>query len=190
VLGHGGPPAPLPLTLLWYVPIRAILRRWEVTDIDLADFTATLAVLFSNANLSARIADGEHGLLVWANSIEAMPRKTVGRAERAAECGALALWWAGCFPNAVAQRGGRGAIRAYVAFAANVLALAAHLIEGRSPETSEFYSRVAGHAAAVRAALNEARRDYLGANATSPDARVGRYLDRIGENPDGWLSVA
>src|SRR6266480_1082553 len=40
VLGRGGAPAPLPLTLLWYVPIRAQLRLRGVTDILLADYAA------------------------------------------------------------------------------------------------------------------------------------------------------
>lgn len=181
VLGHGGPPAPLPLTLLWYVPIRSILRRYHVSEIDLADFTATLPVLFSITKQSRRVASGEHGILAWANSIEAMPRTTVGRAERAAECAALALWWAGCFPGAVARRGGRGAIRAYVTFAATALTLAAHLMEGRSPETSSFYRRVADHADDIQGALDEARRDYLDPEATSPEGRVARFLDRVAE---------
>jgi hypothetical protein len=190
VLGNGGPPAPLPLTLLWYVPIRATLRSWGVADIDLADFTATLPILFSTTGASRRIARGERGVVAWANSIDSMPPKTLGRAERAAECGALALWWAGCFPSAVTRQGGRGSIRAYVSFAATALMLAGKMIGGRSPETAAFYRRVADHAGHVRAALNEARRDYLDPNGTSPDGRVGRFLDRITNDPDGFLSAA
>lgn len=190
VLGHGGPPAPLPLTLLWYVPIRSVLRRWDITEIDLADFAATLPVLFAYSKESKRIAGGAHGITDWTSSIEAMPRKTVGRAERAAECGALALWWAGCFPNAVTQRGGRGSIRAYVTFAATVIALAGQMIEGRSPETTAFYNRVAAHADEIRAVLNEVRQDYLDPDSTSPEGRVGRFLERVADNPDGFLTAA
>ncbi|HEV8305696.1 MAG TPA: hypothetical protein VGQ25_12075 [Gemmatimonadales bacterium] len=44
---------------------------------------------------------------------------------RAAEEAALALWWAGCFPEWVRRRmAGRGMLRAYVTFAAQALALA------------------------------------------------------------------
>jgi hypothetical protein len=190
VLGHGGPPAPLPLTLLWYVPIRATLRRWGIDDIDLADFTATLPILFSTTGASRRIARGERGVAAWANSIDSMPPETLGRAERSAECGALALWWAGCFPSAVTRQGGLSSIRAYVSFAATAITLAGSMIGGRSPETAAFYSRVAENAIHVRAALDEVRRDYLDPYGTSPDGRVGRFLDRITNDPGGFLSAA
>src|SRR6266508_5285350 len=41
VLGRGGAPAPLPLTLLWYIPIRAHLRTHGVTEILRAAYSAT-----------------------------------------------------------------------------------------------------------------------------------------------------
>ena len=50
VLGRGGAPAPLPLTLLWYIPIRAQLRLRGVTDIVLADYAATLPVVFATSH--------------------------------------------------------------------------------------------------------------------------------------------
>ena len=53
VLGRGGAPAPLPLTLLWYVPIRAQLRLRGVTDILLADYAATLPVVFATSHSRA-----------------------------------------------------------------------------------------------------------------------------------------
>src|SRR5207245_10803818 len=46
-LGRGGAPAPLPLTLLWYVPIRPPLRTRRISDILLADYSATPPVLFA-----------------------------------------------------------------------------------------------------------------------------------------------
>src|SRR5216110_2503913 len=50
VLGRGGAPAPLPLTLLWYIPIRARLRLRGITDIALADYAATLPVVFATSH--------------------------------------------------------------------------------------------------------------------------------------------
>src|SRR6266566_2021983 len=54
VLGRGGAPAPLPLTLLWYIPIRAQLRNRGVTDILLADYAATLPVVFARRGRTLR----------------------------------------------------------------------------------------------------------------------------------------
>src|SRR3954470_20291243 len=62
VLGRGGAPAPLPLTLLWYVPIRAQLRARGVTDIVLADYAATLPVVFATSQSLRAIARGEDGM--------------------------------------------------------------------------------------------------------------------------------
>src|SRR5260370_10123052 len=49
VLGRGGAPAPLPLTLLWYIPIRAQLCLRAVTDIFLADYAAPLPAVFATS---------------------------------------------------------------------------------------------------------------------------------------------
>src|SRR3989442_1778714 len=49
VLGRGGAPAPLPLTLLWYIPIRAPLRNRGVTDILLASSAPEEAALCARA---------------------------------------------------------------------------------------------------------------------------------------------
>src|SRR3989442_11123130 len=65
VLGRGGAPAPLPLTLLWYVPIRAQLRLRGVTDIVLADYAATLPVVFATSHPQRAIAQGENGMAEW-----------------------------------------------------------------------------------------------------------------------------
>src|SRR5216117_2186133 len=58
VLGRGGAPAALPLTLLWYIPIRAQLRTHGVTDILLADYAATLPVVFATSQSQRAIARG------------------------------------------------------------------------------------------------------------------------------------
>jgi len=59
----------------------------------------------------------------------------VAQAEAAADAAALALWWAGCFPEWVERGGeGRGMVRAYVTFAGRMLALAADLLESSAPE--------------------------------------------------------
>src|SRR3989441_11895132 len=47
VRGRGGAPAPLPLTLLWYIPIRAELPVRRGTGVALAGHTATLPVRFA-----------------------------------------------------------------------------------------------------------------------------------------------
>src|SRR5229473_2621516 len=57
VHGRGGAPAAVPLTLLWYVPVRAALRARGVTDVELADYVATVPVVFATwrAARAARI---------------------------------------------------------------------------------------------------------------------------------------
>jgi len=184
VRGQGGPPAPLPLTLLWYVPVRAALSKRGIPDIDLADFTATLAVLFSAVSVSRRVARGERALSAWSNSIDALPPGTVGRGERAAECGALALWWAGCFPEAVQRRGGRGMVRAYVTFASSAFELAARTVAQRVPDTSAMYHRAAARTEDLCGALSEARADYLGPDAADPARRLARFLERFLDKGD------
>src|SRR5712691_6879104 len=135
VRGRGGAPAPLPLTLLWYVPIRAELRAHGVTDIALADYAATLPVVFATSRALRSVARGDNGVTVWWRFVSSLPSSTVAQAEGAADSAALALWWAGCFPEWVARRGaGRGMIHAYVTFAGQMLALAAELLERCAPD--------------------------------------------------------
>src|SRR2546427_1579362 len=43
VRGRGGAPAAVPLTLLWYVPVRAALRARGVAGVELADYDATVS---------------------------------------------------------------------------------------------------------------------------------------------------
>src|SRR5258705_11165411 len=73
VLGRGGAPAPLPLTLLWYVPVRAQLRQRGVTDILLADYAATLPVAFATTHLQQSIARGENGMAQWWRAVPGGP---------------------------------------------------------------------------------------------------------------------
>src|SRR5258706_7163262 len=91
VLGRGGAPAPLPLTLLWYVPIRAQLCLRGVTDILLADYAATLPVVFATSKSQRSIARGEDGMTEWWRFVAALPQGTVAQAEAAADAAALAF---------------------------------------------------------------------------------------------------
>src|SRR2546422_9550714 len=61
VRGRGGAPAPLPLTLLWYIPIRAELRVRGVTDVEVADYTATVPGRFAPPRPGRVGARGENG---------------------------------------------------------------------------------------------------------------------------------
>src|SRR5467141_2601704 len=118
VLGRGGAPAPLPLTLLWYIPIRAQLRTRGISDILLADYAATLPVVFATVHRHSTIAQGEDGMAGGWCCVAA----------------SRALGWAGCVPEWV-ERGasGGGMVRAYVTFAGRMLALAADLLEAKAP---------------------------------------------------------
>jgi len=180
VLGRGGAPAPLPLTLLWYIPIRAQLRARGVTDIALADYAATLPVVFATSHSQSAIAQGENGVTEWWRFVAALPSGTVAQAEAAADAAALALWWAGCFPEWVERGGsGRGMVRAYVTFAGRMLALAADLLEARAPEEAALCARAAEARAALHAALAEARGDYIGEDPHSTENRLERFLRRL-----------
>src|SRR5260370_12815543 len=89
VLGRGGAPAPLPLTLLWYVPIRAQLRLRGVTDILLADYAATLPVVFATSHSRTAIAQAEDGMTEWWRFVAALPQGAVPQPEAAAPAAAL-----------------------------------------------------------------------------------------------------
>src|SRR5712692_4397324 len=151
VHGRGGAPAAVPLTLLWYVPVRAAL-----------------------------VARGETGISLWWRYVASLPDGTVAQAEGAADVAALALWWAGCFPERVTRRAaGRGMLRAYVTFAAQALALAARILARQGP-VSSLCARAAEEAEELHAALAEARRDYLGRDAHGAGSRLERFLSRLG----------
>src|SRR5437867_9998176 len=186
VRGRGGAPAPLPLTLLWYVPIRAELRARDVTDIELADYAATLPVVFATSRALRVVARGDtgEGVAEWWRFVSSLPPSTVAQAEGAADSAALSLWWAGCFPEWVARRGaGRGMIRAYVTFAGQMLALAAELLERRAPDVASLWARAAEQREALHAALTEARGDYLGPDVHSAESRLTRFLRRLSFGP-------
>lgn len=186
VLGRGGAPAPLPLPLLWYIPIRAQLRHRGVTDILLADYAATLPVVFAEAQSQRAIAQGENGMAEWWRYVSGLPQGTVAQAEAAADSAALALWWAGCFPEWVERGASRGAgggmVRAYITFAGRMLALAADLLEAKAPEESSLFARAAEARTELHAALAEARVDYIGDDPHSSESRLNRFLRRLSED--------
>jgi hypothetical protein len=182
VLGRGGAPAPLPLTLLWYIPIRAQLRLRGVTEILLADYAATLPVVFATSHHQTAIAHRRGGMAEWWHFIAGLPQGTVAQAEAAADAAALALWWAGCFPEFVERGGsGQGMVRAYVTFAGRMLALAADLLEASQPEAAALCARAAEARSELHAALIEARSDYIGDDPHSSESRLKRFLRRLAD---------
>jgi len=176
VRGRGGAPAAVPLSLLWYVPVRATLCARGVSDVELADYAATLPVVFATWRAVRTVAHGETGIDVWWRYVASLPDGTTAQAEGAADVAALALWWAGCFPEWVGRRAaGRGMLRAYVTFAAQALELAARILGPIGP----LYGRAAAQIEALHAALAEARRDYLGRDVHSARSRLERFLGRL-----------
>jgi hypothetical protein len=181
VHGYGGAPAPIPLSLLWYVPVRAALRAMGEQDIPLADFTASIPVAFLRMTETEVARSGERGITAWWRAVSGLPAGSRVRAERAARCGALALWWSGCFPQHVERRGGRGMIRAYLDFGAAMLWETAHLIEARVVTLAVLYRRAAMRVELLQEALQAAAADYIGPDARSAEGRLRRYLKRLGE---------
>ena len=176
VRGRGGVPGAVPLSLLWYVPVRAALLARGVTEVGVADYAATLPVVFATWRAVKNVAHGETGIEVWWRYVTSLPDGTVAQGEGAADVAALALWWAGCFPEWVMRRAaGRGMLRAYVTFAAQALTLASRILGGARPVAPD-------EAAAIQQALAEARRDYLGKSVHSSHSRLERFLGRLGEN--------
>jgi hypothetical protein len=154
-----------------------------VTDILLADYAATLPVVFATSRSLRAIARGECGMAEWWRFVTALPQGTVAQAEAAADTAALALWWSGCFPEWV-ERGGseRGMVRAYVTFAGRMLALAADLLESAAPEEASLFARAAEARIELHAALEEARADYIGEDPHSSESRLNRFLKRLQDN--------
>ena len=180
VRGNGGVPAALSLALLWYIPIRAALRERGVTDVELADYAATLPVSFISSSATGHVAKGSNGIALWWDSISALPPGTVAQGERAAEVGALALWWAGLFPEWVTRRnGGRGVLRAYATFAGQALLLASQVMSRGAPHTASLFARAADHTAVLREALNDSRRGYLGRGVHTKEHRLERFLSHL-----------
>ena len=180
VLGLGGAPAPLPLALLWYVPLRAALCERGEPDIELADYAATLPVAFAASRTTRAYTRGQNGIATWWQSIASLPDGTAVQAERTADMAALALWWAGCFPEWVARRGGgAGMIRAYVIFAAQAYLLASRVFGRLAPAAAALCARAAERADVLQAALADVRRHYLGRDAHTPQGRLDRFLSRL-----------
>jgi hypothetical protein len=189
VRGRGGMPGAVPLTLLWYVPVRAALCARGVADVELADYAATLPVVFATSRAVRTVARGETGIGVWWRYVASLPDGTVAQAEGAADVAALALWWAACFPDWVSRRfGGPGMLRAYVTFATESLALAARILGSEGPLAS-LCARAADQAQALYGALAEAGRDYLGRDVHSAASRLERFLARLEPGPDAPPTV-
>lgn len=184
VRGYGGAPAPLPLALLWYVPVRAALRARGEHDIQLADFTASIPLAFLRTTATEVTRAGERGIVAWWQAVVGLPAGSRVRAERASRCGALALWWSGCFPQHVERRGGKGMIRAYLSFGATMLWETARLVEGEGSTLAALYRRAAERVEMLRESLQAAAVDYLGADAHTPEGRLNRYLERMGQAVD------
>ena len=179
VRGLGGRPAPLPLSILWYVPVRAALRERGESNVRFADFTATIPVAFHSMRSIREAQPGESGLEGWMRSITSLPRYSLVRAKRSAQLAAMALWWVGCYPERVQHLGGVGMLRAYVDFAAGAFADAAGTLCQRAPDAADIYRQVSARAALVSAALTEVKRDYLGAQAHDQSRRLDRFLTRL-----------
>jgi hypothetical protein len=178
VRGRGGVPAAVSLALLWYVPVRAGLRARGVADVELADYAATVPVVFAAKSAVGGVAHGETGVAVWWHYVASLPDGTVAQAEGAADAAALALWWAGCFPERVRRHAGRGALHAYVRFAGQALALAARILSSRE-SVGALCARAADAAEAVYGALAEAGEEYLGRDAHTSAGRLARFLSRL-----------
>lgn len=180
VRGNGGAPAPVSLLLLWYVPVRAELLARHESSIGIADFTATVPLVFLRArSRSAQFTDTY--LTDWVRTVESLPRGTTGRAEAASRCAARALWWAGCFPTHLEDRYGPGARKAFLALAATMLREAATIMATRASDLADLYLRVAGEIDLLGNALRTVAEEYLGKGAHAPGARLDRYLSRLRE---------
>src|SRR5256885_1345560 len=115
--------------------------------------------------------------------VDEIARVDVAEGREAEYAAALALWWAGCFPEWVERGGsGSGMVRAYVTFAGRMLALASDLLESSAPEEAALCGRAADARSELHAALAEARSDYIGDAPHSAESRLNRFLKRLGEN--------
>lgn len=177
VRGRCGRPGALPLSLLWYVPVRALLRRTGETNIAIADFTATIPVAFMSSRAARQFGLSDPALTSWTTSMMSLPSGSVVQAERAAYCAALAIWWAGCFPERVQSSGGAGMLRAYIDFAAGAFERAARILHRDAPETSRVYRQASDKADIIYRTLRGARENYLGRDKA--DEQLARLLKDI-----------
>src|SRR5256885_2803189 len=83
VRGRGGAPAAVPLTLLWYVPVRAALRARGVADLELVVYAATLPVVFATWRAMRTVALGETELYVWSRLVASLAECSLAQTERA-----------------------------------------------------------------------------------------------------------
>jgi hypothetical protein len=178
VRGRGGTPGALPLPILWYVPVRALLRGRGEENITIADFTATIPVAFVSSRSARRFGLGEPALTTWTRTLTSLPTGSVAQAQRAAYCAALAIWWAGCFPERVNRSGGAGMLRAYIDFAAGAFERAARILHAKSPDTSSVYADASDKAEIICTTLRSARENYLGKDKA--DAELKRLLKGLG----------
>jgi len=180
IRGIGGAPAPLPLQLLWYVPVRAALKSAGFVSRTLADLTASVPVAFYSSRQSKQMGGRDVGLAAWNRFISSMPRGTVARGEAAANCAAHALWLSGIFPEWVSRKNqGPGAIRAYIDFAAGAFGVAATSLRRVSPDSAALFKRASSAAHSMHTALRSTAVDYIGRNAHKPELRLERFLDRL-----------
>jgi len=109
----------------------------------------------------------------------------VAQAEAAADAAALALWWAGCFPEWVERGGtGQGMVRAYVTFRRP------HARARRPISARSIRSRGSGALRARRRtrALSCTRRSSkraptnIGDDPHSSESRLNRFLRRLADN--------
>src|SRR6266446_4948289 len=162
--------------------IRPIIHR-QLTRGDLACLVDEIARMDVIEGRQAEEALQAGAVDTVLDSPAALPHGTVAQAEAAADAAALALWWAGCFPEWVERGGpGHGMVRAYVTFAGRMLALASDLLEASAPEESALYARAADARTELHAALAEARVDYIGDDPHSSENRLKRFLRRLASN--------
>jgi hypothetical protein len=178
VRGYGGAPAPVSLALLWYVPVRAELLARHESNIRVADFTATVPLLFLREPRGALPATGD-AIADLLRAVEALPRGSTGRAETAAWCAARALWWAGCFPDRLHDRYGRGSRQAFRHTAATLMMEAARTIGGRAPDLAELYVMVAARVELLSDVLHAVAVEYIGPDAHTARGRIDRFLARL-----------
>ena len=179
VQGGAEGPGAVSLPLLWYVPIRYRLVGVGETDLSLADYAASVCVHFTEQRATRVGGRPSHPTLAerW-QSIRNLGVATVARAERAADSAAVALWFSACFPSWV-ERGGRGGVRASVAFARDSYAEAARGLVIGYPEAAALSARMVVQAGVVRDAIAAAATEYLGPDAGDTARRIARYLRRL-----------
>jgi hypothetical protein len=181
VLGRGGPPGAISLPVMWYVPIRAELKKAGEKSIALADYVAGIPVLFSSPDSAALVTKTEPMLHTWLEGVERLPSNTVAQAERAVEVAALAIWWSGCFPERVTGKVSEDsdALRAYHDLASQMFNLVGRIMSVKIPTVAAFYLGIAARTTVIGTALACVSKNFLGPAAHSPNERLNRFLGRL-----------